>query len=147
MKINNVKAIIIGITLLLGISFINAQNSFYSSYGLGKNYQNASVRMEGLGYSGSAIYDSLSTTSFNPALWHSFQTVSLQGRLDYSSMNTTKLNSNYQTAALGGLNVKLPIGNYTGLAFGIKPSYRVNTESDTAQSTPLDYTNEEIISG
>jgi hypothetical protein len=117
------------IFLALSIIFINAQNSFYSGYGLGSNYPGTTTRMEAMGYSGSAIYDSLSVASYNPAVWHSFYSVSLQGKLNYSTMNSTKREGDFNSANLNGFAVKMPLGNYSGMAFGIKPSYRTRSES------------------
>lgn len=152
MRLNFFKKIFIVLIIISFFSISIAQNSFYSKYGLGTNYQNASTRMEGLGYSGSAIYDSLHVTSQNPALWHSFNTVSLQGKLNYSRMTTSKINNNYQTAALAGFTVKMPLGKYSGLAFGLQPSYRVNSESEMSSSQllsgdSLGYNNHAIIEG
>src|SRR6056297_3494080 len=98
MKKYYIQKIVIVFIILVNLAITRAQNSFYSKYGLGKSYVNSSVRMEALGYSGSAIYDSLNVTSFNPALWHSFNTVSLQGKLDYSNMTTANIQNHYQTA-------------------------------------------------
>ncbi|MCF7885666.1 MAG: hypothetical protein K9M80_04140 [Candidatus Marinimicrobia bacterium] len=138
--------------MLLSLISLKAQNSFYYPYGMGKSYINSSTRMEAMGYSGSAIYDSLQVTSYNPGMWHSFNTVSLQGKLDYSSMSSSKINGNYKTTSLEGFTIKMPIGNYSGLAFGLKSLFRVNSKSIITDHVSffdesLDFENSIIMNG
>lgn len=137
-----IKNGLVVILIFLSVNFINAQNSFYSSYGLGQKYMESTTRMAGLGFSGSAVYDSLNITSYNPALWHSFYTVSLQGELNYSSMSAGNTDGQFQSADLTGFTVKLPLGNYSGLAFGVKPLYRTNSETKVTES--IDFDNETL---
>ncbi|MCK4295777.1 MAG: hypothetical protein KAX28_03865, partial [Candidatus Marinimicrobia bacterium] len=70
--------------LILFSTVAFAQNSFYSSYGFGIESRSLPVRMIGMGNTGSAVEDSLSLNTLNPAFWNGFLSTSLQGQVESS---------------------------------------------------------------
>ena len=116
------------VILIIGLTFLTAQSSNYSSYGIGIEQRASSTRMEGLGFSGSALYDSLSVTSYNPALWYGFRTVSLQGKVQYSNVKASKVSNEIEMGNFEGFSIKMPLTQYGGFVLGLKPSTRANSE-------------------
>lgn len=131
-----IKKLIIYITLFS--SLLMAKSSYYSQNGFGLGGDVISVRSQGLGNSGGAILDSISLTSENPAFWYNFQTTSLQGLLYYSNQSTGKMDENFRSSSLGGFAMKFPIGEFIGVALGLKPEYRADYETVNMHNQPFD---------
>ena len=119
-------------------SLLFAENSYYSQNGIGLNGNVLSVRSMGLGNTGGAILDSISLTSENPAFWYNFQTTSLQGLMNYSNQSTEKMNENFRSSDFGGFSMKFPVGEFIGVALGLKPEFRVNYETSNLDSISFD---------
>jgi hypothetical protein len=128
----------ISIILLLLTSLLLAESSYYTQNGLGLTASALSVRSRGLGNTGGAVLDSISLTSDNPAFWYNFQTTSLQGFLNYSGQTSEKMSNGFRTSDLGGFAMKFPVGQYIGVAFGLKPEYRTNYVTNALDSVEFD---------
>ncbi len=126
------------VLLLLSISILMAESSYYSQNELGIMGNALSVRSQGMGQTGGAIMDSISITSENPAFWYNFQTTSLQGFLDYSNQFSEKGENGFRTSNLGGFALKFPVGEYVGVALGLKPEYRTDYTTTNLDSVPFD---------
>ena len=137
---------------IIAINILFAENSFYSQNGFGLISENISVRSQGLGNSGNAIVDSLSLTSENPAFWYNFETTSLQGELTAANQNAEKLDGGFRSSGLSGFSMKFPVGEYIGVAFGLKPNFRSNFETTNIHNQPFNgdtivFVNESKYSG
>jgi hypothetical protein len=143
------KYLVIAVVLF---SCLFAQNSFHSQNGYGLTGENGSVRSQGLGNTGGAISDSLSLTSENPAFWYNFETTSLQGVLNTSSLKAEKLNDTYTASGLSGFSLKFPVGEYIGVAMGLTPNFRANFETSNLHQQVFDgdtilFANESNLTG
>lgn len=130
------KRLILSITICT--SFLFAGNSLYTQNGFGLSGDILSVRSQGLGNTGGAILDSLSLTSENPAFWYNFITTSLQGFLDATSQETEKGDGGFHSSELGGFAMKFPVGEFVGVALGLKPEFRTNYKTENIHLQAFD---------
>ena len=121
--------------LILFSTVAFAQNSFYSSYGFGIESRSLPVRMIGMGNTGSAVEDSLSLNTLNPAFWNGFLSTSLQGQVESSFLNVPEVPFNNALSRFMGFSLKLPITKKIGVAFGLMPETRVHAKNTFVDST------------
>lgn len=124
--------------LVLAFGMLSAENSFYTQNGFGLKGSEISVRSMSLGNTGGAILDSLTLTSSNPAFWYDFETASLQGIFSYSSQESEKNSGGFEVSDFSSFSMKFPIGEFAGVAFGLKPDFRVNYETSNTEMLPFD---------
>ncbi len=115
-------------TILLG------QTSNYSAYGFGMECNTQSVRSMGIGYTGSAVKDSVALNSLNPALWTGFFTTSLSGQINSDYLMSSGDYTDSYLTKLNGFTTKFPVGEYLGVAIGIVPRTRINSVGSTLDS-------------
>ncbi len=145
------KKVLLLLLLLFTLNY--AQNSYYSPYGLGLASKPQSIRMQGLGNSGTAISDSISLNSDNPAFWCNFITTSLQGTINFSSLDGEKTEDSPSFSNFSGFSMKFPVGKYMGFAMGLQPITRARGKQFRSDSVYYDnsyinYTNDvELIGG
>ncbi|MBN2281283.1 MAG: hypothetical protein JXQ65_11955 [Candidatus Marinimicrobia bacterium] len=130
------KKLLIFMTLVLSMAF--SESSYYSQNGIGLTSDLLSVRGQGLGNTGGAILDSIGLSATNPAFWYNFETTSLQGFVKYSTQTSGKLQEGFRTSDLGGFALKFPVGDYIGVAFGLKPQYRTDYITNNLDSVAFD---------
>ncbi len=126
------------LTVLILVGLLSAESSFYAQNGLGITASVLSVRSQGLGNTGGAKLDSISLTSDNPAFWYNFFTTSLQGFMNYSTQSAENQSGSFRTSDLGGFALKFPVGDYVGIAFGLKPEYRTSYQTSNLDSVSFD---------
>lgn len=131
------------LTLMLVFSaLLNAQNSFYSSYGFGVESPSVSVRMMGMGGAGAAVSDTIVLNSMNPALWTNFYTTSLQGQINTSVLNVPDTQFTNHVTRFEGFAFKFPIGKRIGVALGMAPKTRSNGSISFVDSAQLSVSKE-----